>query len=232
MNSTGHRTDRVYILERSVHHSWNDRSSLSREYFVSGKPQFDEAEVIAAAVGVFWRHGYAAAAVSDLTEATGLSRSSLYQRFGDKDGLFQEALAAYTNRVLQRMSSATADNAREKMKALLRAFLPSKTPRPAGCLIARSCADIPMLSSKGQAAALSSATRQQEILAGILREGVAAGDLTKDADVDAMGWHFLGVMQAVLNFPQAGADPKMLERMIDVAMSAWPEKARRGAPKG
>ena len=63
---------------------------------MSGKPQFDEAAVIAAAIGVFRRHGYAAASISDLTEATGLSRSSLYQRFRDKDGLFQEALAAYT----------------------------------------------------------------------------------------------------------------------------------------
>ena len=57
---------------------------------MSGKPQFDEASVIAVAIGVFRRHGYAAAAISDLTEATGLSRSSLYQRFHDKDGLFEK----------------------------------------------------------------------------------------------------------------------------------------------
>jgi hypothetical protein len=37
-----------------------------------------------------------------------------------------------------------------------------------------------------------------------------------------MAWHYLGVLQAVLNFSQAGADPPMLDRMIDVAMSAWP----------
>ena len=61
---------------------------------MSGKPQFDEAAVIDAALIVFWRQGYAAASISDLTEATGLSRSSIYQRFGDKDGLFREALAA------------------------------------------------------------------------------------------------------------------------------------------
>jgi AcrR family transcriptional regulator len=79
---------------------------MSSEEFMSGKPQFDEASVIAAAIGVFRRHGYAAAAISDLTEATGLSRSSLYQRFHDKDGLFREALAAYTQRVLRRMNSA------------------------------------------------------------------------------------------------------------------------------
>ena len=203
---------------------------MSSGVFMSGKPQFDEAAVVAAAIEVFWRHGYSTAAISDLTEATGLSRSSLYQRFHDKDGLFQEALTAYTQRVLRRMNSAKADTARGRLKALLRAFLPDgSSPRPAGCLIARSCSDIPALSVEGQAAALAGATHQREILAGLLRGGVAAGELAEDADIDAMAWYYLGVLQALLNFPQAGADPSMLDRMIDVAMSVWPSTLLRGS---
>jgi TetR/AcrR family transcriptional regulator, copper-responsive repressor len=194
---------------------------------MSGKPQFDEAAVIAAAIGVFRRHGYAAAAISDLTEATGLSRSSLYQRFHDKDGLFREALAAYTQRVLRRMKSAKADTVRGRLEALLRAFLPDRSSRTAGCLIARSCADIQELSAESKAATLAGAAHQREILAGLLREGVAAGELAEAADIDAMAWHYLAVLQAVLNFAQAGADPNMLDRMIDVAMSAWPAMTRR-----
>src|ERR1700761_3263371 len=91
---------------------------------MSGKPQFDEAAVIGAAVGVFWRNGYAATSISDLTEATGLSRSSLYQRFKDKDGLFQETLQAYTARVLRRMDAAQGKTARDRLRAILVAFLP------------------------------------------------------------------------------------------------------------
>jgi AcrR family transcriptional regulator len=194
---------------------------MSSEVFMSGKPQFDEVAVIAAAVDVFRRNGYAAAAISDLTEATGLSRSSLYQRFHDKDGLFQEALAAYTQRVLRRMNSAKADTARERLKALLRAFLPDRS-RPAGCLIGRSCAEISALSTEGKAATLAAAAGQREILAGVLREGVAAGELAEDTDIEAMAWYYLGVLQAILNLPQTGAHPSMLDRMIDVAMSVWP----------
>jgi TetR/AcrR family transcriptional regulator, copper-responsive repressor len=201
---------------------WNDRSMMSSEVSMSGKPQFDEAAVVSAAMGVFRRHGYAAAAISDLTKATGLSRSSLYQRFRDKDGLFQEALVAYTQRVLTRMNSAQADTVRGRLEALLRAFLPDGSRRPGGCLIARSCGDIPALSADGRVAALAGATHQRQILAGLLREGVAAGELAEDADIDAMAWHYLGVLQALTNFPQAGADSSMLDRMINVAMSVWP----------
>jgi hypothetical protein len=125
------------------------------------------------------------------------------------------------------MKSAKAATVRGRLEALLRAFLPDGSPRPAGCLIARSCADIPGLSVEAKAATLAGAAHQREILAALLREGVAADELAEDADIDAMAWHYLGVLQAVLNFAQAGADPNMLDRMIDVAMSAWPAVTRR-----
>jgi hypothetical protein len=124
------------------------------------------------------------------------------------------------------MNSVKADTARSRMKALLRSFLPEKAPRPAGCLIARSLAEIPTLSAEGQAAALAGVAQQQQMIAGILREGVTAGELAEDSNIDAMAWHYLGALQAVLNFPQAGADRSMLDQMIDVAMSAWPVQSR------
>ncbi|NIF39484.1 TetR/AcrR family transcriptional regulator [Burkholderia sp. Tr-862] len=192
---------------------------------MSGKPQFDDAAVIDAAMKVFWRHGYAAASINHLTEATGLSRSSLYQRFGDKDGLFREALAAYTKRVLSRMNGVEADTARGRLEGILRAYLLRATPnrqRPAGCLISRSCAEMVDLTADGKAAARASAGLQYEMLAGLLRDGIANGELPNDTRVDALAWLYLGVLHSLLNLPQAGASADALDRMIDIAMSAWP----------
>jgi TetR/AcrR family transcriptional regulator, copper-responsive repressor len=71
-------------------------------------------------------------------------------------------------------------------------------------------------------AALACAERLRGILTSLLREGVARGELPKNADVDAMAWHYYGVLNAVRNLPMAGADQGALERMIKVALSAWP----------
>ena len=200
---------------------------------MTGKPQFDEAAVVAAALEVFWRHGYAAASIQQLTEATGLSRSSLYQRFQDKDGLFREALAAYTARVLQRAgAAAVASTARGRLEALLREFLPKegRAKRPPGCLLARSCAEMADLLPAGRALVLDGLGRQRAILVDLLREATANGELPPDADVDALSWHFLGVSQSLLNLPQAGAKPEELRRVVDVAMTAWPlEKALKAS---
>jgi hypothetical protein len=50
--------------------------------------------------------------------------------------------------------------------------------------------------------------------------------LAENTDIDAMTWYYLGVLQAVLNFPQLGVDLSILDRMIEVAMSAWPSTRR------
>lgn len=189
---------------------------------MSGKPQYDEGAVIDAALDAFWRHGYAATSINMLTEATGLSRSSLYQRFQDKDGLFQIALATYTDRVLRRMKSSEGGSARARIEALLRGLLPTGSRRPPGCLLARSCSELVDLPAAGRKAALSGMSQQRDLLEDLLREAITVGELPAGADVAALALHFLGVMQAILNLPQAGASRGELDRMIAVVMLAWP----------
>jgi AcrR family transcriptional regulator len=191
---------------------------------MSGKPQFDESAVIDAAVDVFWTHGYAAASINQLTAATGLSRSSLYQRFQDKDGLFGEALSRYTTRVVGRMAAVQGASMRERLGALLRDFLPKETRhnRPPGCLLARCCAEMADLPEAGRALALAGLARQRAVVEEILRGAVASGELAPDADIDGLAWYYLGVLQAVLNLEQARAPRAALCRMVDIALSAWP----------
>ncbi len=193
---------------------------------MSGKQQYDDESVIAAAIAVFWRNGYASSAISDLTEATGLSRSSLYQRFRDKDGLFQEALVAYTEQIVAVMRSVKGETARGRLEALLREFRPDPSSRPPGCLIARSCVEISALSDEGRRLALEGAERQRGVLETMFREAQSAGQLPADTDVAALAWHYLGALYAVLNLPQAGIGPEMLDRMIEIAMSHWPGSSR------
>ena len=61
-----------------------------------GRPrEFSAEAVVSSAKLVFWRRGYEGSTLSDLEASTGLGRSSLYQAYGSKEGLFDEALAEY-----------------------------------------------------------------------------------------------------------------------------------------
>ena len=64
---------------------------------VGRRPSFDRDAVVAAAITAFWAKGFEATTLSDLESATGLDRSSIYNSFGGKDGLYRSAAAAYVD---------------------------------------------------------------------------------------------------------------------------------------
>jgi TetR/AcrR family transcriptional repressor of nem operon len=61
---------------------------------------FDEETVIRAARAVFWERGYASTSLADLQSATGLSRSSLYETYGSKRGLFDHVAKSYLDEII------------------------------------------------------------------------------------------------------------------------------------
>lgn len=56
---------------------------------------FDESEALLDAMAVFWKKGYEGTSISDLIDATGINRGSLYNAFGGKRQIFCEALKKY-----------------------------------------------------------------------------------------------------------------------------------------
>jgi TetR/AcrR family transcriptional repressor of nem operon len=57
--------------------------------------EFDETAALQAAMECFWRRGYEATSLRDLTKSMGLTTPSLYNAFGDKQELFSRALERY-----------------------------------------------------------------------------------------------------------------------------------------
>ncbi|GAA1221959.1 TetR/AcrR family transcriptional regulator [Rhodoglobus aureus] len=61
------------------------------------RPGFDRDAVVAAAIQPFWAKGFEATTLSDLEAATGVDRSSIYNSFGGKEGLYHSAASAYVD---------------------------------------------------------------------------------------------------------------------------------------
>lgn len=71
---------------------------------------FDRDRVVRGARTLFWRRGYEGASVPELEEATGLGRSSIYNAFGSKRGLFDAAVESYLSEVVRpRLRPLTED---------------------------------------------------------------------------------------------------------------------------
>src|SRR5690348_856454 len=79
---------------------------------VKGRPRgFDEEQAIDSAMRVFWEKSYVGATMADLTEATGLNRSSIHAAFGSKEGLFLKVVERYWEGPMNLVPKALAESA-------------------------------------------------------------------------------------------------------------------------
>lgn len=74
------------------------------------RAQFDRDEVIDKSIELFWANGFSASSMKEVVEATGLKPGSIYLAFGNKEGLFREALVSYAEKRAVQLRSVL-DNA-------------------------------------------------------------------------------------------------------------------------
>lgn len=107
-----------------------------------GRPlSFDREAALHQAMLLFWRHGYEATSINDLTAALQITPPSLYTAFGDKKQLFLEAVHRYVSGPVTSASIiAEAPTARDAAMGLLQAAATGFTGKdtPSGCLLASS----------------------------------------------------------------------------------------------
>jgi len=64
------------------------------------KALFDRNDVIDKSIELFWKNGFSASSMQQVVKTTGLKPGSIYHAFGNKEGLFQEALESYAQKGL------------------------------------------------------------------------------------------------------------------------------------
>ena len=174
-----------------------------------GRPaEFDRDDAVQAAIRVFARHGFAAASTTDLLDGMGIGRQSLYGAFGDKRGLFLEALERYSTRSLERMREAMEAeiSAPAALEAALMVDLGCGADVESGCLgvgsiaeFGRSDADVNALGDRAGTAVIA-------LFADRVRSGVAAGDFRASLDPEAVGRMLLSVKSGLKVASRGGAD--------------------------
>lgn len=111
-----------------------------------GRPrEFDEAAVLEKVMTTFWTHGYRATAMEQLITATGLSRQSLYNAFGNKRSLLIHALRCYGQQRTQpffSMLRSEEGKAIDRVRGILQmAAKETCDPSSPGCMVVNVMAE-------------------------------------------------------------------------------------------
>jgi TetR/AcrR family transcriptional repressor of nem operon len=144
---------------------------------------------VRAARDVFWERGYVATSLAQLQAATGLSRSSLYQTFGSKRGLFGRAVDNYLSEVIGPLLGPMESPGSGKAELIdyfltlanfLRAAPSSEACR--GCLVLNTFMELNDLDDEARMLVRAYRTRVRDAIRITL---VAMADTVRDPDTTA-----------------------------------------------
>jgi AcrR family transcriptional regulator len=191
-----------------------------------GRPrEFDAGDALAAALRVFWTRGYEGASLTELTEAMGITRPSLYACFGNKEALFRKALDLYETEKLAYMQTALeAPTARAVAERLLRGALANQasTCDPKGCLGVISSVACGAEAETIKAEVVARRASSKEALIRRFARARDEGDLPEGTDPEALTNYLFALMQGLSIQSGAGTCCTDLGRMVDTAMAMWP----------
>ncbi|HKE98401.1 MAG TPA: helix-turn-helix domain-containing protein [Actinomycetes bacterium] len=147
---------------------------------------YDRDAVLRAARDLFWERGYEATSVADLEARTGLNRSSLYQEFGSKHGLFEAALECYADQVIARLLAdlRQADAGLAAVAALFTRlgglFRSPASASTRGCLLVNATAELAARDERIRPAAAAYRDRLRETFAAALAQAAERGELSAE----------------------------------------------------
>lgn len=149
--------------------------------------QFDEQQALQAVMRLFWAKGYGATSMQDLEAATGLTRTSLYNAFGNKNRLFKQALGLYISLVQEKFQRIVeeAPTAKDAIKGLLEAVIDLHFSKdsPGGCLVVLSVMESSQHDAETMAMAEAMFQAEQRMMVEILEGGKKRGELAADFPV-------------------------------------------------
>jgi AcrR family transcriptional regulator len=194
----------------------------------AGRPlSFDRDAALGSAVHLFWRHGYEATSIADLTRAMGITPPSLYAAFGDKRRLFLEAVQRYLGglgAIEQRIAEARTAHDAARDLLLAAALGDTRDDAPPGCLLASS-----LVSSSTEADAVreSLAAIRRSIEAALrarIERDIREGILPSGSDAEILAGHVFAVIQGMSTLAKDGASRTKLLGIVDRVMAGWPQK--------
>jgi TetR/AcrR family transcriptional repressor of nem operon len=185
--------------------------------------EFDTDEVLSKAINLFWDKGYNGCSMQDVVDGLGLSRSSIYETFGDKRQLFLEALKKYQYEGLKALEEDinTTSDIRQSLTKVFESVIPQSqdSPLQKGCFMVNSAVELACQDPEIAEIVRVNRLEVEDILCKAIEKGQQSGQLASTLDPRSIARFIYTSLSGIRVTARSGTDRKTLEDIICVTLS-------------
>lgn len=190
-----------------------------------GRPkQFDTEKALHAAMEQFWLTGFEATSLQDLLKSTRLSKSSLYQTFGNKHKLFLSCIAEYQRLHSQEMSKQLDQSASalEFVERFLHDVVAEadRVATKKGCLLINTINECAQHDPEIAHSVNNGMINIAKVLAKAIERAKDEGDIATSIETDVLVTYLMTQVSGLRSMVKGGATKETLLSVVEVIKSS------------
>ena len=188
---------------------------------------FEPTKVLEKALHLFWRQGYDATSMDDLVKVLGISRSSIYDTFGDKRQLFLQALESYRQRSSEVLIAVLKEhpNPKQALREILNQAMKetASDQEGKGCFMANT--SVEMANYDPEIAHISRENKDRVIQAftSAIRRGQKQGEISKKFPATHLAEFIYATYNGLQVVGKYDRDERKLKQSVKLALSLLDE---------
>ena len=178
---------------------------------------FDTDDTLDKAIELFGAQGYQATTPAQLVAHLGISRSSLYDTYGDKRNLYIKALQRYSARVeTQFMAIASQPDSLQAIRDYIQLSLDGcfEKDMDGGCFLVNSVAEREVTSIIAE-----STEKNKKILLRLLKKAQKDGQISADASTTRLADYLMNAITGMTISAKSGISKKVCQQVMDTTLS-------------
>lgn len=184
---------------------------------------FDRDEALRRATETFWRQGYNATSMKDLTRAMGLQPGSLYGAFRSKRALFLEALESYYASNISGLNDRLCQDAppMERIRSVFERIAEQGIDDPdgKGCMMVNTLLEMPVDDDEINGRLQQMFKTVEGRLEEAIKEAQSLNHIRHDKDAKSLAHVLLMGMHGLRVFSKTRPEPKALHESVDGLLS-------------
>ena len=184
--------------------------------------EFDEMEVLEAAMHCFWARGFEQTSVRDLAEQMGITGASLYNAYGDKRSLYRQALVHYIEKTVHERVARL-----EKLPPALaiRTFFDEIIERSVddeqrrGCMLVNAALELAPYDAEFRQLVVEETTFIETFFRRCVAAGQQGGSINATRSPDELGKLLLSVLLGIRVLARSRPEREVLEGAANAAVA-------------